>query len=256
VAAFKKAQTRNESKQDTVHVAEIVRHGDRLIVPESMPLARAIKVLDQQMQDEEQLVAIMEPVDAFPWEGALAFRKAIEEMFGYGGTIATPGFFGPRPPSEIAVETGIDSKVMVPWGRIRFALGDSDDEFLHTGVSEKDGRMIFAVQGVVKKKWKATIGKLADLTREYVKRESIYRGQALRIVFTNSDGDPLPVPEPKFIDLSSTNLGEMVYTDELTALIETNVMTPLKYAPELRAASIPLKRGVLLAGPYGTASRC
>lgn len=244
-------QKTRAKKEDIVHVADVVRHGDKLIVPETMSYDNAINVLARQRDDEEQLISINEPVDCFPWEGALAFKKAIEQEFGYSGTISTPGFFGPNPPREIAIETGVDSKTLVPWGRFSFALG-TEEEYLETTTAAKDGRMIFAVGGVVKKKWKATIHRLAERTREIVKADSIYRGQALRIAFTNSDGDTEHLPQPKFIDLRNVDLGEMVYTDELTQLIETNILTPLKHADALRAAKIPLKRGVLAAGPYGT----
>src|SRR5258706_10639826 len=155
--------------EDVIHVAQIVRHGDKLVVPETMPLESAIKVLTVQMQDEEVIIAIEEAIDCFPWEGAIAFKKAIEQTFGYGGTVATPGFFGPKPPSEIAIETGVNTKVSCPWGRFRFALG-TEQEWLGTGTSSRDGRLIFAVTGNVKKKWKSTILKLADLTREIVRR--------------------------------------------------------------------------------------
>lgn len=237
--------------EDVIHVAQIVRYGDKLVVPETMPLESAIKVLTVQMQDEEVIIAIEEAIDCFPWEGAIAFKKAIEQTFGYGGTVATPGFFGPVPPKEIAIETGVNTKVSCPWGRFRFALG-TDKEWLGTGTSIKEGRMIFTVTGEVKKKWKSTILKLADLTREIVRRESIYRGHPLRIAFTDDNAKTIGIPTPKFLDLSKVRLDELVYTRELTELIDTNIMTPLRHAGAVRASGIPLKRGVLAAGPYGT----
>lgn len=234
-----------------IHVAEIVRYGEKLVVPEKMPLESAIKVLTVQMQDEEVIIAIEEAIDCFPWEGAIAFKKAIEQTFGYGGTIATKTFFGDIPPSEIAIETGVDTKESCPWGRFRFALG-TEKEWLGTGTTNRDGRLVFAVTGNVKKKWKSTILALADLTRQIVKRESIYRGKALRIAFTNDNGEMVPIPTPRFLDLTKVHLEELVYTKELTGLIETNIYTPLRHTQAVRQSGIPLKRGVLAAGPYGT----
>lgn len=238
-------------EEKPVHVANIVRHGESIVVPESMKLEDAITVLDRQMKDEEQIIAITETVDAFPWEGAIAFRKAITQMFGYTSATGTPSFFGMRPPAEITIETGVDTKTTAPWGRFRFALG-GDKEWLGTGVDTIDGRMVFQVEGEVKKKWKNTVLRLVDLTRQIVREESIYRGQALRISFTDSNGRVEALPQPKFIDLRKVDINELVYTKDLTQLIETNILTPLKHTDECRAAGIPIKRGILAAGPYGT----
>lgn len=239
------------SSQDVVHTADIVRHGDKIVIPASMEYPVAIEIIERMMEDEDELIAFDEAIDCFPWEGAIAFKKALDMTFGFSGTIATPSWFGPIPPKEIAVETGIDTKVMVPWGRFTFALG-TKEEYLQAGTTEKDGRVIFAVRGVIKKKWKSTIAELATLTREIFRKESIYRGKAVRINFTDDDNVVEQIPTPKFIDLRGVDLGEMVYTEELTRLIETNVMTPLRHTAAVRASKIPLKRGVLLAGPYGT----
>lgn len=237
--------------EDIIHTAQVVRHGDKLIVPQSMELKSAITVLTQQMKDEEEIIAINEVVDAFPWEGAIAFRKAIELTFGFGGTIGIQTFFGKIPPQEISVEVGVDKRVQVPWGRFRFALG-GEGEWLSTGTDYREGRIVFCINGNVKKKWKATIAKLAELTRQLVDKESIYRGQAIRINFTNEESGLLPMPEPRFIDLSKVDVNELVYTQDLTQLIETNILTPIKHAAQCRAAGIPLKRGILAAGQYGT----
>ena len=238
--------------EDVIHTAEVIRHGEKIIVPLTMEYPQAIGVLERLIKDENELISISEPIDCYPWEGAIAMKKALERMFGFGGTIATPSWFGPVPPKELAIETGPDTKVMAPWGRFGFALATSDSEWLGTGTAMKDGRTIFAMSGVVKKKWKATIAQLGDLVRKIVREESIYNGKALRIEFTDADGDDIEIPTPKFVDLRKANVGEMVYTKELESLIETNILTPLKHTKAVKAAGIPLKRGILLAGPYGT----
>lgn len=235
---------KRESKSTVVHTADVVRHGEKLIVPEKLPLASAVDVLQRKIREEEQVVSVNENIVAFPWEGALAFKKALEEMFGSSLMQNTESFWGPVPPKMIAIETGPDTKVMVPWGQFPFPL--DKDGYLATSWGHYDGRAVFAITGEVKRKWLPNVEALADLTRDYVKRESIYRGTALRIAFDQ------PMPTPRFMDLRTVDINEMVYTQELTQLIESNIMTPLKFAAECRTAGIPLKRGVLLAGPYGT----
>lgn len=231
-------------KKTTVHVADIVRHGEKLVVPETMTYAAAIDILDRKRTEEETVVGVRENVIAFPWEGALAFRKALEEMFGSSLMTDIPGFFGNQPPKMIAVDTGVDTKEMVPWGRFPFPL--DKDGYLQTAWNEVDGRIVFSVVGELKKKWLPNVQALMKLTEKYVAEQSIYRGKALRIDFS------VNVPEPRFVDLRGIDVAEMVYTRELTQLIESNVFTPIRHAAECRKAGIPLKRGALLAGPYGT----
>lgn len=242
----------NQRAENQVHTAEVVRHGEKLIVPEKMPIPSAIEVLAQVLEDEETLIEISEPIDCFPWEGAIAFRQAIEELFGYSRTVATMGFFGPNPPKEISIETGLNTKTTAPWGQFHFALADTSDQWIGTGSTGKDGRLIFSITAIVKKKFRSTIMQLADRTRQIVLSQSIYRGKALRIAFTADNGQPEPIPTPRFIQTNPSALSSMVYSRDLEQLMEVNVLAPLRHAAACRQAGIPLKRGILLAGPYGT----
>lgn len=242
----------NKRAEAQVHTADVVRHGDKLIVPETMPLRSAITCLTEVMNDEETLISVSEAVDCFPWEGAIAFREAIEEIFGYSRTVATMGFFGPNPPKEISIETGPNTKVSAPWGKFHFALAESDEEWIGTGSTERDGRVVFQIAGVVKKKFRSVILQLADRTRQIVTAKSIYRGKALRINFTDASGAVDKIPTPRFLSVNPSALTDMVYSKDLEQLMETNVMAPLRHPDACRKSGIPLKRGILLAGPYGT----
>src|SRR5690606_35602369 len=44
----------------------------------------------------------------------------------------------------------------------------------------------------------------------------------------------------------------MIHTKETDALIRTNIFSPLKHTEACRKHKIPLKRGILLEGKYGT----
>src|SRR5689334_1050930 len=86
--------TENKQKPPTVHVANVVRHGDQIIVPEKMPLKDAIELLKRRELAEEEKCMIVEAVDAFPWDGALALKKAMDEMFGWSNPETIESFFG------------------------------------------------------------------------------------------------------------------------------------------------------------------
>lgn len=237
---------RSRDEKEVVHVADVVRHGEKIIVPETLGYKDASDILLRKLAEEEQVVAFHEMVKCYPYEGAIALHAVLNEMFGAALQEATMSFFGPRAPQQITIETGPNSKITVPWGRFAFPLDKGTQ--IHCGAHSHDGRTMFCISGETKKKYLPIISNMVEKVKQHILHHSIYRGKALRISFTEG-GD---VAEPKFIDLSKANINEMVYTRELESLIETNILTLLKHTASVKEAGIPLKRGVLLAGPYGT----
>ncbi len=223
-----------------VHVAEVVRYGEKIIVPEPMGYKEASDILLRKLAEEEQVVAFHETIGCFPLEGAIALHAVLNEMFGAALQEAS----GWMPPSQITIETGPDSKVTAPWGAFAFPLDRGTK--IHCGEHMHDGRVVLCISGETKKKWMPTILEIATRIRQHVMKHSIYRAKAIRMNFDQPNG------APKFIDLRTVNVDEVVYTKELTDLIETNIYTPIKHAQACRDAKIPLKRGILAAGPYGT----
>ena len=56
----------------------------------------------------------------------------------------------------------------------------------------------------------------------------------------------------EFMDTSGVNPAEMVFSDELREQINVSLFTPIEQTAVCRKLRIPLKRGVLLEGTYGT----
>lgn len=213
--------------------------------PERMKLADARAALERIETEEETTVRIQEIVDAFPLEGAYAMIQAMREIYGWATPL--PGSFFEVPPTTVSLEVGYRKTVQVIWGR--FAVPNIEGEF-QSGVAEHGGRYCFSINGAVKKKHMPDVKRLADRTREIVIERSIYRGQAIRLE-VDSDGDLDYQQGPAFLDLSRVREREMIFTDDLETQITTNVFTPIEHTEACREAEIPLKRGVLLEGPYG-----
>ena len=70
-------------------VAEVVRHGDKLILPEKMKIPEAIDLLERRLKYESEEVAVQETFLAFPQDGAYAMDKVLTEMFGWTPAEAT-----------------------------------------------------------------------------------------------------------------------------------------------------------------------
>jgi transitional endoplasmic reticulum ATPase len=234
------------------HTADIVRHGEAITVPEAIPLDAAIQILRKRMEYEEQIVRVSEVIDVFPWDGAVALQRVMKERFGHGMATETEGFWGPIPPAEISIEVGFEETVLVPWGKFILPDGENKaDSFITTENPFIDGRVSFALGGQVRRKFAPLVAELAKRVREIVRTDSIYKGKALRMRFKDDDGDTLPVPMPKFWDLSRSS-AEPIFSDIIHRMVQTNIVTPIIHREAVAAAGVPFKRGVLLAGPYGT----
>lgn len=227
---------------------DIVREGSQIIMPEAMSYDQAIEVLNLKKKEEETTVRVHEEVDAFPLDGAYAFMKAMQRKYGWSTAVPTPGFFGPTPPSTVSLEIGFGEFTQIIWGSFKIPTIEG---MLQTGADWGGESPKFVIGGEIKKKHQKEIKELAELTREIVAKESIYRGKAIRLR-TNDDGELIQGEAPKFMDLSNVNPDELVFPDVVMEQVETNLFTPIKKTEECRKNRVPLKRGVLFAGPYGT----
>lgn len=245
------------------HAAHVVKHGSTLIVPATMPYADAAAVLIQKAEEEESLVEFKERIPGFVLDGAYAFQRATEEVLGFVIAKATPTMFGPKPPQYISVQINPEGdKVNVLWGRMAFPFAEleekkkkqpsPDDEVLFCGIGEHDGRYVFEAKGQVRYKYLDVVKKIANRARELVKTSSIYKSQAVRVEFTDASGDTIPMLTPEFLQLGKIDINDVIFSKETEAIIKNYVITPITNAEQCRQAGIPLKRGILAAGEYGT----
>src|SRR3990172_2989025 len=95
--------------------------------PGKMPLDKAIEALQRKKADEEQEFQVHEVIDAYPLDGAVAFVKAMTKLYGWASPQATPGFFGPKPPSFISVKTGKEDTDVVQCPMGAFKLPGVDE---------------------------------------------------------------------------------------------------------------------------------
>lgn len=232
-----------------VHVVDVIRHGTQITLPEKMSYDDAISTLKRRQDYEEQEISISETFDTFVWDGAMALQKAIKQMFGWADAQEIHSFFGSQKPQMIQIEIGVGENTLVPWGR--FSLPGIENGYLQTSVTKKKGKVVFCINATVKRKYEKTIQALCKLTREFLAKESIYKGKAIKIKFSDNDVR-LDMPEPQFIDTSKTKIDEIVFSEDVQNAINGNLLTPILHADHCRKYKIPLKRGILLSGTYGT----
>lgn len=240
------AQTLANAKQ--VSVAEIVKHGEKLILPAGMELDMAIDLLERRQAYEKEKTQLNATFDVMPYDGAHALNEVLAAKYGWAQAIPTPGFFGSEPPQMISVEVAPGVFKEVPWGR--FSLPNVKG-YIQTSFTRKNGRYTFALDAVVLRRDEQAVRELFSAVREYLKEGSIYKGRAIKIRFRDEDGDMLSMPEPSFLNTDKIDPNGLIYAKDVQVAVETSLFTPIRRVHDLLANGIPVKRGVLLGGMYG-----
>lgn len=233
---------------------EIVRYeGSQVHVPEEMSLRDARIWLKRKEDEEEQDVDFQAVVDAFPLEGAVAFQKAVKRIFGFSS--AKKNIFGKPMESLIEVEVGPNETEHVVWSVVELP---GIAGYVQCGMTpdRRTGMFKFRLLGEVKKKHKAKLDEVIELTKKIALEEPLYKGRAIRVEFPTNPDDPNtwsdPHYMPRFIDTNKTDESQLVYSRSTEQQINMSVFTPILRTEAVRNAGTPLKRGVLLEGPYGT----
>lgn len=230
-------------------VAQIIHGGEKLIVPEGMALTRAISLLRSRQEYENKPIEVTETFDVFPLDGACSLDTVLRRRYGWAPATPTPGFFGDNPPALISVDVGPDAVRQVPWGG--FQLPNVTGK-LFTTQSKKLGRLVFSIRADIYRRDEAVVRGLLDELRMEIRLNSIYRGKAIKLRFRDDDGDPIALPQPKFLRTEDTDESMLIYSEEVYRAIRNNLFVPISRSADCLANHIPLKRGVLLGGTYGT----
>lgn len=219
--------------------------------PEAMPLSKAIEALMRKAKDEEQIFQVNEVIDAFPHDGAVAFYWAMEELYGWSSPQTQQTIFGPKPPTMLSIKVGpgIDNVIQCPLGM--FKLPGVDEPVYTRFGEDAKGQPCFIIYGEVKKKHRQTVLDLAILTRKLVREQSIYRGKPIRLGVDDSGGLMMDTP-PEFLDVTDISEADVLFDEAIRNQIDTNMLVPIRETDRCVQLGIPLKRGILLEGPFGT----
>lgn len=233
----------------------IVRKGEQIVlpaVPAPMHEITAIEYLQRKLAHDETTVSVREEIDCHPLEGAWALKKVLEQKFGWAEstTLTKPGLFGPKevPPEIMTLEVDYQKYEQVLWGGFTI-LGVQGK--LQCGAQPGPKGFMFVIQGQIKKKSEDEVKQIAEDVRNYIRKHSLYRSKPI-VLKTNEEGQVDFMNPPTFLDLSKVNEEELIFSDDLQRQVTTNLYTPIEQTAACRKHKIPLKRGILLEGRYGT----
>lgn len=218
--------------------------GSAIVLPETFAgpggLSKARDYLEKYELDQERIYKQSRQFPYRAWDGANAFQLAMKEVFGTAGLgVTVQTMFGSNPPQLHTIPVGVGVTTQVPWGKV--ALDQLDCTFTLDTTNHQDYGNVFVLHAAAPKKFRGHIEAFFDVVAQYLQTQSIYRGKAI-------DGGGLP----NYIDTTRVDENKVVYSEETMRQLDANLYSLVKYADEHRANNLPLKRSVLLEGPYGT----
>lgn len=249
------AVQQSKSKKTIVKNVSVKHEGAQIILPvingKPMEYDEAIEWMSRKKKEAEADTAVLHQFICAPLDGLVAFHKALAKIYGWTESVPTPTFFGPKPPTMVSVPVGPSATMQVPYGRIEIP---GIAGHLTTGFEFDPPR--FMLGGTIKKRNAKEVDKIADEMNRILRNDSIYKGRALKVNFkTDDDGDAnydVLSDAPKFIDLSGVEESDLIFGKKVLDALEVGLFTPIEQPEACRRYKVPLKRGVLLYGPYGT----
>lgn len=254
VAPAKKALTPEQENARWQSIdMQIEHHGEKIILPDmpdKMPIPQAIKSLTRIEEMRNKIFAINEPIKVHFFDGLVALAKALKQKYGFVSTDGWDTFFGKTKPQLIHVRTGPGTHdyIQVPYGVFEFPGVDGK---LQSVYGEHKGIPVVYLRGEIKQKDRSVVMEVITLAQEIAKQDSIYKARSI-ILKRDEKGGNINLNEPLDFFDPATGREIPIFNDDTEKLIATTVMGPLIHSDTCRKMNIPLKRGVLLEGPYGT----
>lgn len=219
---------------------EFTKNG-KIAVPEGMTYQQAIKILRRMHEESETVTSYTQAFNYRPHDGAYATFMVLRERYGMVMGEIIRSMFGDKPPELINVKIGVGKTEQVPWGLISVPTLDGTEMMLCGRHTDSEGQPIFDLHVQAPRKHRREIEAIFAEIERFLQENSIYRGKAVHGV-QNLD----------FLDLAAFNADEIALSDEVLESLEGNVWSILRYADIMRAEGMPLRRSVLLHGPFGT----
>lgn len=218
--------------------------------PDKMPLDAAIKALQRKKKDEETELDVHEILNAYPEDALVAMNLAMKQKYGWASPTPQMSFFGPVAPDLITVKTGPGAKesIQVPYGS--FTLPNVENPITTHRHRTAEGPCLI-ITGTVRKREAQVVKELAELTREILRTQSIYKGKAIRLK-ADSDGDLAHDTPPEFIQTNNIKETDLILNRDELDQVRAALWAPIEHTEACVRHQIPLNRGVLLEGPYGT----
>jgi transitional endoplasmic reticulum ATPase len=232
-------------KDDIITGDEIEFRTDELqlfTLPREMTYSKAIKIFEAKREEESRVSNFTKIFKYRCYDGAVATAVVLKSRYGITMGKDMMTMFGPQPPQVLEVPIGPNGKtVQAPWGLMSIPVLDNAEVYL-TGTNDRDLGEVFAIKVEAKKRYEKEVQAFFADVSEQLKNGSIYRGKAVA-----------GASRLDFIEgLESFDPSQIVVAQDVKAQLDVALVAAMRYPHSYRAEKIPLKRAVLVHGPYGT----
>lgn len=236
---------------------EIIHHGSKIVLPKQpnmMSLEAARDAIDRKIEEENTFMDLGEQIQGYPFDAMAAFVKAMRDIYGWTSLVPRRGFFDVSPELH-TVRVGPNPKdtIQVPMGKFQLP-GVENPIYVHIAADHGGGdimRPVLCIHATVRKREQHLVRDLVARAREIMSTDSIYKGKALRLRVTDKGRINFGL-EPEFLDTSKIDVNGLVLSREVEEQVKTSLFTLIEHTDVCKSVGIPVKRGVLLAGKYGT----
>ncbi len=238
------------NEQEVVFKAvDIGRHDKGTItLPEKLSEEEAVYWLSKKVTEQNQMVAVRERIPGFPTDVAWALGQAAIELFGFRELRGT-GFWGEDPPKFINVATdhkGGTTEVFIG----KFSIPNTKGDI----ATARDVNDALIVGGKLRRRDIPMLKELIAKTKEIIAERSLYKGKAFRVRMTvefQGFTAKQTMADPEFWDV--TQMPATIMLNDVTRqLLNAALWTPILQTAKVRRYKVPLRRGILLHGAYGT----
>lgn len=232
----------NKSARGVVRI-----EGDMVGLPERMTPQEGAGILKKYDDEQNKMVEHIREYPEYAWQDvAVQLTRGLRDTFGWASGASLFTMMGEVKPRTTRIAIGPGQYEEALWSS-RFELqawgaggSGSGTGMIRPQESDDGTRQWAQITFTVQQRYADQVAGLFDLVDDYLLRFSIYRGQAV-----NTD---LTFLEPStFIHPSS-----LVFDEATRFSLEANIFLPIREHERLLAMGADAKRGVLLAGPYGT----
>lgn len=200
----------------------------------------AIDFLSAHIRQQEKEHSIGRTFKYRPYDVAYAVMQVMKQIFGTTGLGKdTQTMFGPIPPRFETVNIGVGQTAQVPFGEISMPAIDGTIQV--GGTRDRDLGVLGSVSVLCPRKYRGHVEGFFTAIEAYLSEHSIYRGKAI-------DG----AENPNFLDTSKVDPRTVVYSSRILEELSVHLWAPIQHTATLRKLGQPVKRAVLLEGPYGT----
>ena len=234
----------------------VEHQGSKIILPlvngVPMQIDEAISWLTNKVREDAKETVIQTKIPCYPLDGIVAFNEVMTEKFGWVDALPRESFFGDQPPLRIGIPVGPGKLKQCFYGRVAVpgvsGFIQVDIDFALPGI---------AVVAKTQRRFENILEDICSLTRQRLLNNSIYKGKAIRVDFGHlrgerDDGFDVLRDAPQFMTLDTAIETSLIFGDRVANDLNIGLFAPIENTDACRSVGIPLKRGVLLYGPYGT----